>query len=80
MLRRVFGKIKFYFRTVNYNIVIYIKFHSLARCLHDLYRPIEAYRVIEDFQDKFPNYSSNPSHKALKKDIKEAMSSGKLYR
>ncbi|KAK0179561.1 hypothetical protein PV327_005302 [Microctonus hyperodae] len=51
-----------------------VKAHfRLARCLHDLNRPTEASRVIDDFQDKFSNYSSNSSYRALRKDIMEAM-------
>ncbi|KAK0087173.1 hypothetical protein PV325_001625 [Microctonus aethiopoides] len=54
-----------------------VKAHfRLARCLHDLNRPIEASRVIDDFRDKFSNYSSNSSYRALRKDITEAMNAG----
>ncbi|XP_063972224.1 WD and tetratricopeptide repeats protein 1-like isoform X2 [Diachasmimorpha longicaudata] len=54
----------------------HVKAHfRLARCLNDLYRPAEAYKVIQDFQEKYPEYDSNVAHKALKKDIKNAMSS-----
>ncbi|XP_033227505.1 WD and tetratricopeptide repeats protein 1 [Belonocnema kinseyi] len=56
----------------------HIKAHfRLARCLNDLNRPTEAYHVIEKFQKKFPEYSNNQSCRALKKDIKEAINSGK---
>lgn len=47
----------------------------VARCLHDLNRASEALKVIEYFQEKFPDYSTNASFKALKKDIKKACSS-----
>lgn len=50
----------------------------MARCLHDLNRPIEASRVIDDFRDKFSNYSSNSSYRALRKDIMETMNAGNV--
>ncbi|XP_015113743.1 WD and tetratricopeptide repeats protein 1 [Diachasma alloeum] len=54
----------------------HVKAHfRLARCLNDLHRPTEAYKVIQDFQEKYPEYNSNVAHKALKKDIKDAISS-----
>ncbi|XP_011304598.1 WD and tetratricopeptide repeats protein 1 [Fopius arisanus] len=54
----------------------HVKAHfRLARCLNDLHRPSEAFRVIQDFQRKYPEYDSNVAHKALKKDIKDAMAS-----
>ena len=44
----------------------------MARCLNDLNRAQEAWKVIEDFQAKFPNYSQNAKFKELKKDVKKA--------
>lgn len=56
----------------------HIKAHfRLARCLFDLNRSIEAEKVLKNFQQKFPEYSSNSACKALKMDIKEAIDAGK---
>lgn len=53
----------------------HVKAHfRLARCLHDTSRPIEAKKVLDDFNDKFPDYSNNSSHRALRMDIKQIMS------
>ncbi|XP_034181101.2 WD and tetratricopeptide repeats 1 [Osmia lignaria lignaria] len=56
----------------------HVKAHfRLARCLFDLHRSTEADKVIKDFQQKFPEYSSNSACKALKMDIKEAIDTGR---
>ncbi|XP_034937043.1 WD and tetratricopeptide repeats protein 1-like [Chelonus insularis] len=58
----------------------HVKAHfRLARCLHELHRPVEAYKVIEDFQEKFPSYAANSTCWALKKDIKEALQAYTKY-
>ncbi|XP_043265307.1 WD and tetratricopeptide repeats protein 1-like isoform X2 [Colletes gigas] len=56
----------------------HIKAHfRLARCLFDLYRSVEADKVIKDFQQKFPKYASNSACEALRMDIEEAIDSGR---
>lgn len=56
----------------------HVKAHfRLARCLFDLNRSIEADKVLKNFQQKFPEYTSNSACKALKMDIKEAIDAGK---
>lgn len=50
--------------------------YRLARCLFDLHRSAEANEVIKNFQQKFPNYTSNSACKALNMDIQEAIDSG----
>lgn len=51
----------------------------MARCLFDLNRAVEADKVLKNFQQKFPEYASNSSCKALKMDIKEAIDSGIIF-
>ncbi|XP_076670185.1 WD and tetratricopeptide repeats 1 isoform X2 [Andrena cerasifolii] len=56
----------------------HVKAHfRLARCLFDLHRSAEANEVIKNFQQKFPNYTSNSACKALNMDIQEAIDSGR---
>lgn len=54
--------------------------YRLARCLFDLNRSIEADKVLKNFQQKFPEYTSNSACKALKMDIKEAINAGNIIR
>ncbi|EFN75923.1 WD and tetratricopeptide repeats protein 1 [Harpegnathos saltator] len=58
----------------------HIKAHfRLARCLFDLNRALEADKILKNFQQKFPEYVSNSSCKALRMDIKEAIDNGRDY-
>lgn len=50
----------------------------LAKLLFDLSKPNEAYIVMENFKEKFPEFASNSSCKVLRKEIKKAISSGKF--
>ena len=50
----------------------------LARCLLDVHRPCEAYKVIVDFEYKFPGYVNNSARRALKLDIIESMRAGQF--
>ncbi|XP_066582568.1 WD and tetratricopeptide repeats protein 1 [Prorops nasuta] len=48
----------------------HVKAHfRLARCLLTINRPVEAQKVMRRFQQKFPEYASYSTFKALKKDI-----------
>ncbi|XP_076163678.1 WD and tetratricopeptide repeats 1 [Ptiloglossa arizonensis] len=57
------GHVKSYFR--------------LARCLFEVHRSVEAYKVIVEFKIKFPEYASNSACKALIMQIEGAIVSEK---
>ncbi|XP_014210144.1 WD and tetratricopeptide repeats protein 1 isoform X2 [Copidosoma floridanum] len=54
----------------------HVKAHfRLARCLFDLKRVNEAHTVMENFMEKFPDYTKNSACRNLRKDIKDALNS-----
>jgi RNA binding exosome subunit len=52
-------------------IVYLINILRLAKCLFDLKKVNEAYTVMKNFREKFPEYANNSACNKLKNSIKE---------